>query len=121
MQLGKCQPVLFVKDAGVSTKFYVDVLGCTVVMDNGGANITFKEGFTVWQIWEGNIISQTIGAENITNSCNASRFELCFETDELDNVYESLKDNSVRFLHEINTELWGPADHPFLRPRRPPD
>lgn len=49
MHLGKCQPVLFVKDAGVSTKFYVDVLGCTVVMDNGGANITFKEGFTVWQ------------------------------------------------------------------------
>ncbi len=116
MNLGKCQPVLFVKDAGVSTKFYTDLLGCTVVMDNGGANITFKEGFTVWQVWEGNVISQTIGVENITNSSSASRFELCFETDELDNVYKALKDNNVRFLHELNTELWGQRTIRFYDP-----
>jgi catechol 2,3-dioxygenase-like lactoylglutathione lyase family enzyme len=107
MDLKKCQPVLFVKDAGISTKFYTDILGFTVVMDNGGANITFKEGFTVWQIWEGNIISQTLGAENITNNNNASRFELCFETDDLDRIYRTLKENKVQFLHEINTEIWG--------------
>ncbi len=56
MDLKKCQPVLFVKDARVSSKFYTDVLGFTVIMENGGVNITFKEGFTVWQIWEGNIV-----------------------------------------------------------------
>ena len=116
MNLQKCQPVLFVKDAGVSTKFYTDVLGFTVVMDNGGANITFKEGFTVWQIWEGNIISQTIGIENITNNGNISRFELCFETDDLDSIYKTLKDNNVRFLHEINTELWGQRTIRFYDP-----
>lgn len=116
MNLQKCQPVLFVKDAGVSTKFYTDVLGFTVVMDNGGANITFKEGFTVWQIWEGNIISQTIGIENITNNRNVSRFELCFETDDLDSIYKTLKDNNVRFLHEINTELWGQRTIRFYDP-----
>ncbi len=116
MNLKKCQPVLFVKDAGVSTKFYTDVLGFTVVMDNGGANITFKEGFTVWQIWEGNIISQTIGIENITNNGNISRFELCFETDDLDSIYKTLKDNNVRFLHEINTELWGQRTIRFYDP-----
>jgi len=116
MNLEKCQPVLFVKDAGVSTKFYTDVLGFTVIMDNGGANITFKEGFTVWQIWEGNIISQTIGIENITNNKNVSRFELCFETDDLDSIYKTLKDNNVRFLHEINTELWGQRTIRFYDP-----
>ena len=116
MNLEKCQPVLFVKDAGVSTKFYTDVLGFTVIMDNGGANITFKEGFTVWQIWESNILSQTIGIENITNNRNASRFELCFETDDLDSIYKTLKDNNVRFLHEINTELWGQRTIRFYDP-----
>jgi len=107
MNLQKCQPVLFVKDAGVSKKFYTDVLGFTVIMDNGGANITFKEGFTVWRIREGNIIVQTLGTKDITNNENTSRFELYFETDELDNIYKTLKENNVRFLHEINTELWG--------------
>lgn len=116
MNLKKCQPVLFVKDAGVSTKFYTDVLGFTVVMDNSGANITFKEGFTVWQIWKGNIISQTIGIENITNNGNISRFELCFETNDLDSIYKTLKDNNVQFLHEINTELWGQRTIRFYDP-----
>jgi catechol 2,3-dioxygenase-like lactoylglutathione lyase family enzyme len=118
MNLEKCQPVLFVKDAGVSTKFYTDVLGFTVIMNNGGANITFKEGFTVWQIWEGNIISQTIGIENITNNKYVSRFELCFETDDLDSVYLTLKDNDVQFLHEINTEIWGQRTIRFYDPDR---
>jgi hypothetical protein len=67
-------------------------------------------------VWDGNIISQTVGAENITNSDSASRFELCFETDELDNVYKALKDNNVRFLHEINTELWGQRTIRFYDP-----
>jgi catechol 2,3-dioxygenase-like lactoylglutathione lyase family enzyme len=116
MNLQKCQPVLFVKDAGVSTKFYTDVLGFKVVMDNGGANITFKEGFTVWQIWEGNIISQTIDAKDITNNEQPSRFELCFETDDLDTVYRTLKENNVRFLHEINTEIWGQRTIRFYDP-----
>jgi catechol 2,3-dioxygenase-like lactoylglutathione lyase family enzyme len=116
MDLKKCQPVLFVKDAGVSTKFYTEVLGFTVVMDNGGANITFKEGFTVWQIWEGNIISKTLGAEDITNNKGASRFELCFETDNIDLIYKTLKESNVQFLHEINTEIWGQRTIRFYDP-----
>lgn len=116
MNLKNCQPVLFVKDAGVSKEFYTGLLKFTVVMDNGGVNITFKEGFTVWQIWSGNIIPQTLGAENITNQNNTSRFELCFETDELDQIYQVLKQYGVKFLHEINTELWGQRTIRFYDP-----
>ena len=36
-----------------------------------------------------------------------SRFELCFETEEFDKFFQKLKSNNVRFLHEINTEIWG--------------
>jgi catechol 2,3-dioxygenase-like lactoylglutathione lyase family enzyme len=116
MNLKKCQPVLFVKDAGVSTKFYTNVLGFTVVMDNDGTNITFKEGFTVWQVRKDNVISQTIGEENITNNESASRFELYFETDDLDHIYRTLKENDVHFLHEINTEIWGQRTIRFYDP-----
>ena len=85
-------------------------------MDNGGANLTFKEGFAVWQIWLDNIIPKTLGAENISNKESTSRFELCFETDDLDNIYTTLKENGVKFLHEINTELWGQRTIRFYDP-----
>ncbi len=116
MNLKNCTPVLFVKDAGISRKFYTEILGFTVVMDNGGINLFFKEGFAVWQINPDNIIPKTLGAENITNSENVSRFELCFETDELDKIYQTLKKNSVKFLHEINTEIWGQRTIRFYDP-----
>jgi len=116
MNLNKCMPVLFVKDAGISRKFYTELLKFTVIMDNGGANLTFKEGFAVWQIWLDNIIPKKLGAENITNKESTSRFELCFETDDLDNIYTTLKENGVKFLHEINTELWGQRTIRFYDP-----
>ncbi len=109
-------PVLFVRDAAISKKFYTELLRFTVIMDNGGTNLTFKEGFAVWQIWPDNIIPKTLGAENITNPGSTSRFELCFETDELDQVYQTLKENGVAFLHEINTEIWGQRTIRFYDP-----
>jgi catechol 2,3-dioxygenase-like lactoylglutathione lyase family enzyme len=107
MKLQKCQPVLFVANADVSKEFYTQILGCTIIMDNGGTNITFQEGFTIWQIDPANIISTTLGADNITNKQSASRFELYFETDKLEEIFRTLQANNVLFLHEINTEMWG--------------
>lgn len=106
MDLKNCAPVLFVKDVKVSQEFYVKILEFTVVADYGGANIIFKEGFALWQIFEENIIPKTLGKDNICNPNLTSRFELCFETENLDEVYERLKKYNVEFLHEINTELW---------------
>ncbi len=107
MKLQNCTPVLFVKDAPKTKDFYVNVLGMTVTADFGGLNYMFQEGFAIWQILEGNIIPTKLGRENIENAANASRFELCFETHDLDTIYQTLKNNDVKFLHEINTELWG--------------
>ena len=107
MELKNCTPVLFAKNAGKSKAFYVDVLGMTVTADFGGMNFIFKEGFAVWQIMDGNIIPETLGRENIENAQSTSRFELCFETEDLDCVYKTLKENNVELLHEINTEMWG--------------
>ena len=107
MDLKHCTAVLFVKDAKKSCDFYVNTLGFTVVMNNGDLNYMFKEGLAIWQITDDNIIPKTLGSENIYNSKAASRFEVCFETDDLDGVYNTLKEQSVKLLHEINTEIWG--------------
>lgn len=116
MNLEKCTPVLFVSDAQIAKKFYTEILKFTVIMDNGGLNLFFKEGFAVWQIGTDNIIPKRLGYENIINNKNVSRFELCFETNELDKIHQTLKKNGVRFLHEINTELWGQRTIRFYDP-----
>jgi len=107
MSLTNCTPVLFVKDAKKAQSFYEKILGFKVKADFGGENIIFEEGFTLWQISDQDRISQTLGMGNIINPAIASRFELCFETDELDTIYQTLKENDVKFLNEIHVELWG--------------
>ena len=116
MELKHCTAVLFVKNARESCDFYVSTLGFSVVMNNGDLNYMFKEGFAIWQIMEDNMIPKTLGNENICNSKAASRFELCFETDNLDEVYATLKEKKVKLLHEINTEIWGQRNIRFYDP-----
>ena len=115
MKLHNCASVLFVKDACKAKDFYCG-LGMTVVADFGGLNIIFKEGFAVWQISDGNAITEKLGRENIEYAAAASRFELAFETDDLDAVYATVKGWGVKFLHEINTEMWGQRNIRFYDP-----
>jgi catechol 2,3-dioxygenase-like lactoylglutathione lyase family enzyme len=109
MDLKHAMPVLFVKDARKSKTFYSDLLEMTIVGDFGGMNIIFEEGFALWQIMEKNIIPQKLGSENIYNVKATSRFELCFETEDLDTAYKKFKENNVQFSHEINTDFGGNA------------
>lgn len=115
MDLTHSTPVLFVEDAGKAKDFYTDVLGMTVVADFGGLNYMFKEGFAIWQPMEQNMIPQKLG-DGIFDSSLPSRFELCFETADIDEVYAKLKENGVKFLHEMNTELWGQRTIRFYDP-----
>ncbi len=116
MELKNCTPVLFVKDAKASRDFYVDTLGFKVVMDFGGLNYSFENGFAVWQIMDDNVILQALGKENVTNPNLASRFELCFETNDIEAVHKKLKANGTKFLHELNTEIYGQRTIRFYDP-----
>jgi catechol 2,3-dioxygenase-like lactoylglutathione lyase family enzyme len=116
MELKNCTPVLFVKDALKSRDFYTSMLGMTVIMNNGDQNFMFKEGFAIWQISEENIIPKKIGLDKISDSNAPSRFELCFETEELDTICQILKNHHIKFMHEINTELWGQRTIRFYDP-----
>ena len=86
MDLQNCTPVLFVKDAPKARDFYTNVLGMTVIMNNGDLNFMFKEGFAIWQIMDDNVIPKKLGKDKISDSNSTSRFEMCFETGDLDNV-----------------------------------
>ncbi|NDV60399.1 VOC family protein [Bacteroides sp. 519] len=116
MKLKNCIPVLFVKDAKVARDFYVNTLGFKVIMEFGGLNYAFNNGFAVWQIMDGNVIPETLGKENITNPNLASRFELCFETDDIGGVHKKLKENGTKFLHELHTEVYGQRTIRFYDP-----
>lgn len=116
MDLRNCFPVLFVKDAPKSREFYVQVLGMTEIMNNGDLNFAFKEGFAIWQIMPQNKIPEILGMDRITDSSLPSRFELGFETGSIDEVYDALKKAGVKFLHEMNTELWGQKTIRFYDP-----
>lgn len=107
MEIKNCTTVLFSKDAKAAQEFYVNVLGMTVLFNFGESNYTFKEGFAIWQPMETNIIPTTLGADNIHNFKSPSRFELCSETENLDEVYQALNTVNATFLHEINEEIWG--------------
>lgn len=116
MDLRNYSPALFVKDAQVARDFYEILLGLKVKMVLGGTNIIFEGGLTIWQIADDNIILQKLGAENVFNRHLTSRFEIYFETEHLDDVYKTLKEANVRFLHEIHTEQWGQRGLRFYDP-----
>ncbi|MCD8072110.1 MAG: glyoxalase/bleomycin resistance/dioxygenase family protein, partial [Alistipes sp.] len=108
--------VLFVRDAKKARDFYVDILGMTVTADFGEMNYIFKEGFALWQPMDENIIPRKLGAENIHNRDAASRFELCFEAEDIDEYHCRLKADGAKFHHEINEAWWGQRTIRFYDP-----
>jgi catechol 2,3-dioxygenase-like lactoylglutathione lyase family enzyme len=116
MEIKNCTPVLFADNARSLRDFYVERLGMTEVMNCGDMNYMFAEGFAIWQPDPQNIIPRHLGMDRITDAGATSRFELCFETGDIDAVYGALRAAGVRFLHEMNTEIWGQRTVRFYDP-----
>lgn len=116
MKLTSCSTALFVKNIGVSKAFYTGVLGMNIDMDFG-KNVIFREGFTIWEISENHILTETIGYESISDR-NSNKFELYFETESIKEAFDTLKSRKVHFLHEIHEEPWGQFTFRFFDPDR---
>jgi catechol 2,3-dioxygenase-like lactoylglutathione lyase family enzyme len=114
MKLSKPSIALFVKDINISKNFYFGVLKQELEFDFG-KNIIFKNGLTIWEINSSHIIPKNLGLAKISNK-NINRFEIYFETDNLKEVFEELKNNNVGFLHEIHEEPWGQDTIRFFDP-----
>jgi catechol 2,3-dioxygenase-like lactoylglutathione lyase family enzyme len=114
MDLKTCSAALFVRDIEVSKNFYIGILGLLVDLDFG-KNVIFKNGFAIWEIQENHIIPTKLGFNKISD-LKVNRFELYFETENLSGIFETLKREEVRFLHEIHEEPWGQQTIRFFDP-----
>lgn len=95
--------VLFVKDIEKAKRFYCDYLSLPIQMDMG-KNVILESGITLWEIRDDNIIVKNIGKENIGVG---ARSELYFETNDLEEVIDTIGRNNIRKLHDIHEESWG--------------
>ena len=95
--------VLFVKDMEIAKHFYCDLLSIPIEIDMG-KNVILKSGISLWEIDEKNIIVQTIGREEISKG---NKSELYFETDDISEIEQILKNNDIKKLHDTHEEPWG--------------
>lgn len=113
MNLKNSSIAIFVKDIEISKRFYQDLLGLEVEF-NFGKNIIFKGGIAIWEINPNHIIPFKLGDQCINSSTN--RFELYFETENLEEDYQALLAYNVKLLHEIHEEPWGQRTLRFFDP-----
>ena len=114
MKIANCCSVLFVRDVKASKEFYCGLLGCVIDLDFG-KNVIFRNGFATWEIQDHHIIPGKLGRENISDT-SVSRFELYFETEDLDGANRHLQEHGVIFLHGIHEEPWGQRTIRFFDP-----
>jgi catechol 2,3-dioxygenase-like lactoylglutathione lyase family enzyme len=108
--------VIFVKDIENSKKFYTEILGQAIDMDFG-KNVILKGGMTLWEISPNHIIPEQLGRDSITDEAS-NRFELYFETEGIDGVFQALEENCAELLHPLHEEPWGQKTVRFFDPDR---
>ena len=102
--------VIFVKDIAQAKDFYTRFLNFTIEHDFG-KNVIMSNGLTLWEIGESHIISRQLETRNPSN-----RFELYFETEDIDGAFEMLDSAGIKFLHQIHEEPWGQRTIRFFDP-----
>lgn len=111
--LGSGSAVIFVRDIEISRKFYAGVLGMHIRLDFG-KNVTF-DGFSIWEINKNHIIPEKLGSEKISGKIS-NKFELYFETEDIEDIINLLENNKVQLLHNIHEEPWGQRTVRFFDP-----
>lgn len=96
---------LFVEDISTAVAFYTTVLGLSVRADFG-KNVILDGGITLWEIAPDHILVDRLGVERL-NDRRASRFELYFETEDLDSALVDLESRGVELVHPLHEEPWG--------------
>lgn len=92
--------LITVSDINRSRFFYENLLKQEVESDFG-ENVGFKGGFAIHlEAHYKNLIKKEIKQ-------GGNNFELYFEDDNLDQLVNTLKDNSVEFVHELREQPWG--------------
>lgn len=104
-------PLIVVKDIKITRDFY-ERLGQKVKYDFG-ENVTFEGDFAI-HLQDHFEKLLGVGDRNILKKPN--NFELYFETEEIERVYEELNEAKVEFIHEIREQPWGQRVMRFYDP-----
>lgn len=92
--------VLFVDDIQRSREFYESVLDQQVLMDHG-LNVGYQAGFALWQR---SSVEAALGQP--IQPLNSPRFELYFESEEMDEWSDRLTAAGAKFIHPIVEQPW---------------
>ena len=96
--------LFFVEDVEKSKHFYSKVLEQKIATDLG-RYVGFEGGFGIWKRDYAleRIFSEK--ADKIAIGKNSA--ELYFEANELDEIYNNLKEKNVKFVHHLREQPWG--------------
>ncbi|MGE0090129.1 MAG: VOC family protein [Bacteroidales bacterium] len=103
--------VIFVRDINISKQFYCDQLKQEIEYDFGN-NVLLKCGITLWQIPHWHYLHNNFYSAKSGNKA----FEICFETDQMDDALLLIKNNKIPLQHDIIEEKWGQRTIRMLDP-----
>ena len=120
-------PVIFVQDMARSREFYQKLFNLEIEHDFG-ANISFKNGFSLWE--KGSAMSIIHGVQNKEHSSTDQdsmpglrpsplpykELELYFETEDMDTVSHELATQKLDLIHDLKEEPWGQRTIRFYDP-----
>ncbi len=96
-------PLLYVNDIKKSRNFYETILQQKVKFDLG-ENITFVSGFAIQDYKH---ITNIIFEKNIAKNVNPSNnFELYFETKDIVDLFNVIKKENLKIIHNIKEQPW---------------
>lgn len=106
-------PIILVENLELSRNFYEKILKQEVIYDFG-VNVSFEGGLAIHLRTHFEETHRMTGSHKILYGSN--NVELNFETEELDNIYNKLKQLKVEFIHEIQEAPWGQRGITFYDP-----
>ncbi|RLF58080.1 MAG: hypothetical protein DRN27_06335 [Thermoplasmata archaeon] len=96
--------VFFVDNVEKSKKFYTDILGQKIEMDFGRC-VGFIGGFA---IWDAAYASNIIGLDRtVERPLGKGNVEIYFEINDLDALFDRIKNKNIEFVHEIKEQPLG--------------
>ncbi|PLX01493.1 MAG: hypothetical protein C0594_13130 [Marinilabiliales bacterium] len=93
--------VLYVSNIDASRNFYEKVIGLIAIQDFG-KSVSYLSGISLYEIQANHKLSS-----RISNNKDNNAFELYFECENIEEVYNVHRNNNTRFLHPIEEESWG--------------
>jgi len=105
--------VLICNDHDKMKAFYQDTLLQSIEVDFGNC-IVLKNGLSLWKLSPEYPLANKLG-RTFHNAGN-NNMEICFETEDFEQIANKLSNVSIRFIHKETEETWGQLTIRFYDP-----